>query len=280
MYQQLKTRLATLLSRPRPLKPQTKRQLAHHLSEHSTSLPAFLLCASAVLEDYELDILFGPVFTPSLEERAELADLLFHWKPTAEQLMKMIGELSTEIPNAVVILPDGSEAKLTLHEVMVDRMVRLLRLEHGPDPATAAALRESLPAELWPIAIALLCERGMTPDRQAWFAAFIQHLTGDTEISRGLLQTIVEFIGSQPTLKNADLVKSAEALLRATQGTAAYAASGHTYWSPDVAQHHQYRGEGRVDQGVLEHRQAEVLWVTAMVSGLRGFDGHPAGENS
>src|SRR6476661_4521545 len=87
MLDPLVDRLAGLLARPRVLAPQTERQLAQHLAEHkSTSLASFLLGASSILEEYELDVVFAPVFTPTLDERAELADLLFHWRPTSEQL--------------------------------------------------------------------------------------------------------------------------------------------------------------------------------------------------
>src|SRR6266496_3459747 len=137
MYEALKPRVAELLHRPRAMKPQAQRQILQHLSDHASSISAFLLCASSVLEDYEIDITFGPLFTPTLDERAELADLLYHWRPSAEQLAQLIDELSKEVPHALVCLEDGSQAKLTLHEVMVDRFVRLLRLDAGPDAATA-----------------------------------------------------------------------------------------------------------------------------------------------
>jgi hypothetical protein len=272
MYEQLKSRVASLLTRPRPIKPQTERQLAHHLAEHSTSLPSFLLCASDALEDYELDILFGPLFTPALDERAELADLLFHWRPSAEQLRQIVHELCAEVSHAVVLLPDGTETKLTLHEVMVERYVRLLRLDNGPDPATAAALRDALAADLWPIGMALLCQRGMTPERQAWFAAFVNHMAQRRAVSRQLLETAADFIASQPKLEPAAVLAAAEALLRATEGTTAFAAGGHTYWSPDVAQHHQYRGQGKIDQERLQNRQAELECVTALLEDLRTFE--------
>jgi hypothetical protein len=272
MYEQLRTRLAGLLRRPRVLPPQTDRQLQHHLAEHSSSVTNFLLCAADVLQEYELDILFGPVFTPSLDERAELADLLFHWRPEPAQLHQLAADLCTDVPHALVKLPDGTEAKLTMHEVMADRFVRLLRLEHGPDPAIAASLRDALPAELWQIAIALLCENGMTPAHQKWFAAFVNHIRGHRPATREQLQTVAEFIASQRILDRGALIESAQALMRATEGTAAYASSGHTYWSPDVAQHHHYRGQGRIDKDLVEQRQAEVQRVAAMVEDLKTFD--------
>jgi hypothetical protein len=273
MYEQLRHRLAELLRRPRALPPQADRQLQHHLAEHSSSTRDFLLCAADVLEEYELDILFGPVFTPTLDERAELSDLLFHWRPMAEQLRQLVTDICHDLPHALIKLPDGTQASLSIHEVMMDRFVRLLRLEHGPDPAIAASLRDALATELWPIGIALLCEHGMTPNHQKWFVTFVNHMRAHRPVTRELLQTTAEFIASQKSLDRTTLTEAAEALMRATEGTAAYASSGHTYWSPDVAQHHHYRGQGRIDKDLVEQRQAEVQRVAAMVEDLKSFEG-------
>jgi hypothetical protein len=272
MYDQLKSRLIALVARPRPFRSQTERQIHQYLSEHSTNLPAFLLCAADLLEDHELDILFGPLFTPSLDERAELADLLFHWRPTLEQLQQLIAQLCQEVSHGVVRLPDGTSAPLTFHEVMAERFIRLLRLDHAPAPPVSASLRDSLPAELWPIAIALLCEPGMTPRHQEWFAAFVAHAASRRALSRESLETAVDFLKSQPNLSHGSLVTAADALLRATEGTAAYTAAGHSYWSPDVAQHHHYRGQGNIDKERVALRLAEVERVTALVEDLRTFE--------
>lgn len=70
MYDQLKPRVPALSGRPRPMKPQTERQLSHDLEERRASLDSFLLCASQVLEDHGVDILFAPLFTPAPEDWA------------------------------------------------------------------------------------------------------------------------------------------------------------------------------------------------------------------
>ena len=272
MYDQVRSRLVSILRRPRLMKAQTQRQLTRHLEEHNCSLAAFLLCAASALEEYELDIAFGPLFTPTLDERAEVADLLFHWRPTTEQVAQLARDLCQDVPHVLVRMADDATAQLTLHEVMTERFVRLLRLDAGPEPAVAAALRDALPAELWPIAVALLCERGMTPVHQHWFADFVNHMASRHPMTRGLLETAADFVSRQQSLDRDVLLTAAEALMRATEGTAAYAASGHAYWSPDVAQHPHYRGQGHVDQERVARGQEELSHVAAMVEDLKSFE--------
>src|SRR5439155_16609095 len=125
---------------------------------------------------------------------------------------------------------------------------------------------------------AILCERGMTPAHQRWLAAFVHHLSGRGAVTRPLLETAASFIAGQTSLEQTRVLEAGNALLRATQGTAAYAAGGHAYWSPDGAQHHQYRGEGKIDQERLEQRQAEAQQVAALVEGLQTFEFHAADQ--
>jgi hypothetical protein len=281
MDARIKARLAEMLCRPRPLKPQTERQLAPHLAEHSSKLSTFLMCAGDILEEYELDIVFGPLFTPTLDERAELSDLLTGAQPTSNEVDQLVKDLSGQVHFASVLLPDGTRAQLALHEVMIERYIRLLRLDQAPDGVTVAALRRALPSDLLPIAVALCCERGMTPAHQRWFAAFAAHVAARHSVTRAMLETATEFIAQQQqqSLDHDSLLAAAEALSRATEGTAAYAASGHAYWSPDVAQHHHYRGEGKVDQERLEQRHAEAERVAMLVEDLRTFGFERADEN-
>lgn len=118
----------------------------------------------------------------------------------------------------------------------------------------------------------------MTPRHQQWFAVFINHVAGRRTVTRDLLETAATFIVSQPNLNHEGVLAAAQALMRATQGTTAYAASGHAYWSPDVAQHHHYRGQGKVDTERLQQRQAELEQVTALVEEIEAFDYHGRDE--
>jgi hypothetical protein len=66
--------------------------------------------------------------------------------------------------------------------------------------------------------------------------------------------------------------ESAEGAPRKDRFPHPFSAGGHAYWSPDVAQHHQYRGEGNIDQERLEQRQAEAQLVAMLVEDLRTFE--------
>jgi hypothetical protein len=113
----------------------------------------------------------------------------------------------------------------------------------------------------------------MTAGHQQWMAAFVNHVRASRAVSRGLLETVTEFVASQADLHKAALLAAGEALMRASESTATFAASGHNYWSPDVAQHHQYRGQGHIDKERLVQRQAEAERVAVMVEELKTFDG-------
>ena len=70
--------VATELERPRPLLKQVVDHLASHYSVSRDELGAFLAEQLGALEDYEIDLLFSPLFTPSLAEQAAFSELLDH----------------------------------------------------------------------------------------------------------------------------------------------------------------------------------------------------------
>jgi hypothetical protein len=273
VHEQSVQRIADLLSTPKPLKPQTERRLAGHMADRHTDINTFLLCAAEVLEEDELDVLFAPQFTPSLDDQAMVSQLLHHWQPDADDVRRLIDDLINVTSHAIIVMPDSTEAKLTIHEVMIDRFVRLLRLEQAPSSEVAASLRQALPTDLWPIGAALLRQRGFVPPKQECFARFVNHMATRHDIDRGLLETAAQFIADQPDMAPGLLMEEAEAQVKAAHGTVAYAQSGRAYWSPDVAQHHHYRGQGQVNERLVEQRQAEAQWLELIEADLKTFDG-------
>ena len=162
-----------------------------------------------------------------------------------------------------------------IHEVMIERYVKLLNLQRAPAPNIVAMLQEALPDELWPTAAALLRQRGFTTKHQAWYAHFVRHLTGEHKVGRGMAITLADFITDQSDLDTLSLLTSAAKLIRAAESSASYAESGHSSWSPDVAQHHQFRGQGQLDQDLIQQRKDEVIWLNTIEKSLQTYDGGP-----
>ena len=272
MYDQLVTRIAERLALPRPIKAQTQRQLARHCSNESTETARILLSATDLLEEEELDIVFAAQFTPDRDDQVAVSDLLYHWRPSADEIERMTEDVCRQTPHAIVVLPGDVEAPLPLHEVMADRFIRLLALQRTAEPCVSAALREVLPSAMWPVGTALMRQRGFNAERQSWFATFAEHMVRSHPVDEALLAAMAEFVADAPALDIDTLIRSAGELVKAARGLVANARGGRTYWSADVAQHHHYRGQGEVDHNLLKYRREDEQRLQLIESGLRTFD--------
>ncbi len=213
---------------------------------------------------------FAPQFTPNLDEQAAVSDVLASWRPAAADLERLTAELCAAKADAVFVLSDSSRVTLPLHEVMISRFVRLLRLDQAPAFELAARLQDALPTELCNIALALMRQRGFTPERNAWLAAFLCHLARQP-LTRSVVVSAAEFISGQTAFDTPSLLSAAEEQVRAAKGSADFVSAGRIYWSPDVAQHHQYRGEGRVDKALVKQKLEELAALETISAALFSF---------
>ena len=275
MYEELKTKIATLITRTRPIKPQTERQLSRYLTESSSELEEFLREAPKRLEEHELEVVFSPQFTPEWEDQVAVSDLLYHWRPSREELDRLTRELTGQLTTTILELPGQIEAELTLDEVMIERFVRLLRMDNAPDPSISAQIREALACEFWADATALMRQRGFYPDQQHWFARFVDHMAMHHRVTVDQLHALAQFIAEQRALDRDSLREAIQSLLQATRQSVTYAQSGRAYWSPDVAQHHHYQGQGQVDQNLVQERQDELAQLEVIQLDLETFESGP-----
>jgi len=268
MFHELKALVSSLITSPRALKPQTERQIAHYLQEYGGDEAGFLTRAASLLEEHDLEILLAPEFTPELNELAAVSDLLARWRLAESDIQKLQAELRNSDAKAVLQLADGSEVRVPLHEVMISRFVKLLRLEHAPDFKIASALQDALPSDLYQAALALMRQRGFTPERQAWFAGFVAFLARRHPLNVTILATAAQFIVGQTTTETTALLAAANDLARSAKSSADYARNGRVYWSPDVAEHHQFRGQGQVDTALVNQRLEELDALEKIAAGL------------
>ena len=67
--------LAAELEKPRPLPPQVIKHLAGTYGVSRDGVSEFLLTQLGTLEDYEIDLVLSPAFTPTLSDQAVVAEV-------------------------------------------------------------------------------------------------------------------------------------------------------------------------------------------------------------
>lgn len=272
MPDELKSLLRTVVTKPRTLKAQTERHIHEYFDEADEDLQHFFDTAADRLEEYELDTLFGPIFTPSADEKATFSALLSERVPDSAELDRLVAELAAEGLRTEIQPPDGRRPLLPVHAVMLERYVRLQRFTHAPTPDRAATLRAAVPPELHDFVLAIARHRAFgTPSRQDWLAEYLAHVASSRTLTLDDLHMLTELLASQRDLQPdvlkgviADTLESARTALRSAQ-------LGHQYLSSDVAQHHQFRGEGVVDKKRVSDKKQELALLEQLQRDLLDF---------
>ena len=136
--------VAAELERPRALLKQVVDHLASHYSVSRDELGAFFDGQLDALEDYEVDLLFSPLFTPTLTEQAVFSELLDRRTLPAGEWPGLIRKLTERPTVAQLTTEDGVTHAIKLREVSLERFVTRLNLDIGiPDPL--GKLLHSLP---------------------------------------------------------------------------------------------------------------------------------------
>ena len=136
--------VAVELERPRALLKQVVDHLASHYSVSRDELGAFFASQLDALEDFEVDLLFSPLFTPTLTDQAVFSDLLDHQTLPASEWPVLLRKLTERPTVAHLTTEDGTTHAITLREVSLERFVTRLNLDVViPDPL--GKLLHSLP---------------------------------------------------------------------------------------------------------------------------------------
>src|SRR5579862_1691578 len=137
--------LAAELERPRELAPRVLNYIGGNYDVEHDAIGAFLAGQLPALEDYEIDLILSPVFTPKLADQAVFAEILGREQIRREEWPGLIEQLAARPTVAKLITLDGVAHPVELREVTIERYVHRLRLE-ATIPESVFGLLESLPA--------------------------------------------------------------------------------------------------------------------------------------
>jgi hypothetical protein len=127
--------LVTELERQRAVPRQVAKHLGGTYGIGRDEIGAFLVKQLPALEDYEIDLVLSPLFTPTLRDQAVFADLLGLESVSARQWPELIQQLVARPTRARLVTEDGQTHCVPLREVTIARFVERLRLDATiPEP--------------------------------------------------------------------------------------------------------------------------------------------------
>ena len=121
--------IAGELERPRTLPPQVAKHLS---SAHGVSLDGiseFFIHQLPKLEDFEMDLLLSPVFTPTLADQAIVAEHLGCESIAPDQWPALVSALEERPTHAHLLGEETPALEVPLREVTLERYVHRLRLQ-------------------------------------------------------------------------------------------------------------------------------------------------------
>ena len=136
---------AAELERPRELSPRVLNYIGGNYEIEHDAIGTFLVEELPKLEDYEIDLILSPVFTPRLADQAIFAQLLGRESVERERWPDLIQQLVSRPVHAQLVTLDQKAHSVQLREVTIERYVHRLRLE-ATIPETVFELIKQLPS--------------------------------------------------------------------------------------------------------------------------------------
>lgn len=120
--------LARELERPRVVSAQVVNHVLETHGIDRDAVGAFLVNELPKLEDFEVDLVLAPLFTPTLQDQAVVAELLGNTSVPASEWPGLIQQLVARPTCAKLVTDDSQTHSVPLRDVVIERYVNRLRL--------------------------------------------------------------------------------------------------------------------------------------------------------
>ncbi|MBY0451166.1 MAG: hypothetical protein K2X01_11135 [Cyanobacteria bacterium] len=215
------------LSAPRELSAQVMHVIVDQFGFAEESLAAFFAEKASTLEDFELDLIFSPLFTPSTADRERYVRVLGPDCLQATDLHHLsealvsLGEEGNLQAQLALSLSAGPVFSMPLKDVMIDRYLHRLALDKTlpaevfaviADPATA--LQEPDKAALNVLGRETVWQ---TRERYTLLIAMIQVSLARNTFSIDRLRYLTDFMRTYRPASAFDLPKQLESLIRSCE---------------------------------------------------------------
>jgi hypothetical protein len=254
--------LAAELERPRELTPRVLNYIGGNYDVEHDAIGAFLVEELPKLEDYEIDLILSPVFTPKLSDQAVFAEMLGRDQVARGQWPELIRQLAVRPTIAQLVTLDGIAHSVKLREVTIERYVHRLRLE-ATIPERLFELLEQLPAADRPM-LKAIARRSVWENASA--AAILESYLR-AAVKRGSytvadVQALLELIEGRKPASLSDLLEHIPIWQEALRHQIEVAAGPKPFFSQDIERMHGGgRDQRRGDDFRLSAKEREFQFL-------------------
>jgi hypothetical protein len=184
--------LAAELERPRTVSPQVVNHLIETYGTARDEIGSFLRNQIADREDYEIDLILSPLFTPTLKDQSVIAELLGRNSAPANQWPSLVKDLVARPVTARLVTEDGQTHSVILRNVTIERFVNRLCLDSSISESLLSLINNLAPAADRPL-LKAIARRPIwhMESRGAILAQFLTaSLTTDTYRSDDIVQLL------------------------------------------------------------------------------------------
>jgi hypothetical protein len=251
--------LAAELERPRELSPRVLNYIGGNYDVEHDGVGVFLVEELPKLEDYEIDLILSPVFTPKLTDQAVFAEILGRDDIGREEWPELIQQLVARPTYGQLVTLDGVAHSVKLREVTIERYVHRLRLE-ATIPEGIFELLEQLSVTDRPM-LRAIARRSVWENTGAAgiFERYIRAAVGQKRYTLADSLALLELMESRKPANLADLVTHIPVWQEALRHQIEVAAGPKPFFSQDIERMH---GGGR------DQRQQDDVRLTAKESEL------------
>ncbi len=255
------------LTKPKQLTDQVLSYIASRYSYTLDQIDKFFEEEISKLEDYELALLFSPIFTPKVSDKAVFSKILDDVEITSEDVDEIIEHLKKKILTASFYISlkrknEMIEKKFTvpLNHFNLERHVRLLYLDCQPSKQLSRAVGVVFQNESDKIKAILRDRFWKEGWREEFLKAYLVYIAGQSEISVEKFELLLKILHSNPTAS--DIYEIHDLLSDLIQWTQSQVdmlkAGGRRFFNEMIEQTYKFEGGDKRIQKEEELKREEM----------------------
>ena len=206
MKQELIRMIENELVKPKQITEQVINHILSHYSYTLDQIDEFFDKELEKLEDYEIDLLFSPIFTPKISDKAIFSKILDEIELTSEDIREIVDLLDAKSLETTFYLnfkkgEEIVEKKFTvkLNRVNLERYVKLLNLDCQPSKQISQAIDVVFAREADEVKAMLRDKFWKERWREEFLRAYLVYVASNKEISSEKFEFLLKILRGNPT---------------------------------------------------------------------------------